>query len=40
MCNRSLKLYILTRRDLSCSQRTVQACHAVAKLMLGAASDL
>lgn len=27
------KLYILARRDLSCAQRAVQACHAVAELM-------
>lgn len=27
------KLYILVRRDLSCSQRAVQACHAVAELL-------
>ena len=27
------KLYILARRDLSCSQRAVQTCHAVAELM-------
>lgn len=27
------KLYILARRDLSCAERAVQACHALAELM-------
>ncbi len=27
------KLYILARRDLSCAQRAVQSCHALAELM-------
>ena len=28
-----LRLYVLVRRDLSCSRRAVQACHALAELM-------
>lgn len=35
-----LKLYILVRSDLSASQRTVQACHALANLMLRHNHDL
>jgi len=27
------KVFILTRRDLSCGQRIVQSCHALAELM-------
>lgn len=27
------KLFIIVRRDLSCAQRAVQACHALAELM-------
>jgi len=27
------RLFILVRRDLSCEQRAVQACHALAELM-------
>lgn len=27
------KLFILVRRDLSCGQQAVQACHALAELM-------
>jgi hypothetical protein len=34
-----LKLYILVRSDLSGSQRTVQACHALATLMLRHSDD-
>jgi peptidyl-tRNA hydrolase len=33
------RLYILGRRDLSASQRTVQACHALAYLLLRHAGD-
>lgn len=28
------RLFILVRRDLSCGQQAVQACHAVAEFML------
>lgn len=28
-----LRMYVLTRRDLSPGQRTVQSCHAVAEFM-------
>jgi len=27
------RLFILVRRDLSCAQRAVQACHAVAEFL-------
>jgi len=30
-----MKLFILTRRDLTASQRLVQSCHAVAELLKG-----
>jgi peptidyl-tRNA hydrolase len=33
------RLYILGRRDLSASQRMVQACHALAHLLLRHAGD-
>lgn len=29
----STRLFILVRRDLSCGQRAVQACHALAEFM-------
>lgn len=33
MSNEGTKLFILVRRDLSCAQRAVQACHALAEIM-------
>jgi len=39
MSDKPLKLYILARLDLTCSQRAVQACHALATLMLRNATD-
>lgn len=33
------KLYVLVRKDLSISQRAVQACHAVAEFILRYSSD-
>lgn len=33
------KLFILVRRDLSCGQQAVQACHALAELMLRQGDD-
>jgi hypothetical protein len=32
-------LYVLARLDLTCSQRAVQACHALVNLMQLGASD-
>jgi hypothetical protein len=34
-----MKLFVLARRDLSCSERAVQACHALAELMLRHGAD-
>jgi peptidyl-tRNA hydrolase len=33
------KLFILVRRDLSCGQKAVQACHALAELMRNQGND-
>ena len=39
MSEKPLKLYILARLDLTCPQRAVQSCHALAALMLRSAAD-
>ena len=31
--NAPVRLFIIVRRDLSCGQRAVQSCHALAELM-------
>lgn len=33
------KLYILARRDLSCAERAVQSCHALAELLRKGGED-
>ena len=39
MPDRPERLYVLVRRDLAPAQRAVQACHALAQLMLRHARD-
>ena len=39
MHEKPLRLYILARLDLTCAQRAVQSCHALAALMLRNAND-
>jgi len=34
-----MKMYVLTRRDLTPAQRVVQSCHAVAQLVLRSGTD-
>ena len=34
-----MKMYVLVRKDLSPSHRTVQACHAVAEFMFRHSGD-
>ena len=39
MSEKQVKLFILARQDLTCAQRAVQACHALAELLVRNVDD-